>query len=180
MVYIAEEDGCKIIYANKQFKDVVGYDPENKQCWDVLANKNKEQCEYYNFEKKNIEKRHHNRIVFYKNINRWYSIDEFLSPWLNNKTVRIHIGTDITSLKKIQNQLEDAKKKAEKATQLKDRFISLVAHDLKSPFVSIMADLELLELKKNSISDDDFYDMHERVLSNGTRAVKLINIGSSG
>ncbi|MBT4288352.1 MAG: PAS domain-containing sensor histidine kinase [Deltaproteobacteria bacterium] len=176
MVFIAEEHGCKIIYANKKFKDVVGYDPEDKSCWEVLANKNKGLCEDCDFEQKNIEKQAHNRIVFYKNISRWYSIDEFLSPWLNKKTVRIHIGTDITSLKKTQNQLKEAKKKAEKATLLKDRFISLVAHDLKLPFASIMADLELLELKKNNISDNEFYDMHERVLSNGNRAIKLINI----
>ena len=40
---------------------------------------------------------------------------------------------DITNRKAAEKKLEDAKNEAESATMLKDKFVSLVAHDLKSP-----------------------------------------------
>lgn len=41
-------------------------------------------------------------------------------------------------------QLNQAKEEAEHATQLKDQFVSLVAHDLRGPFTTILGFLELL------------------------------------
>ena len=53
--------------------------------------------------------------------------------------------TDISKLKEQEQRLREAKSAAENATQLKDRFISLVAHDLRAPFVSIVGLLNLVE-----------------------------------
>ncbi|MDH5655557.1 MAG: response regulator [Spirochaetia bacterium] len=41
--------------------------------------------------------------------------------------------------------LEDAKDEAEKATELKDKFISLVSHDLKSPLLGILSLMDIFE-----------------------------------
>lgn len=53
--------------------------------------------------------------------------------------------TDISELKAQEARLREAKTTAENATRLKDRFISLVAHDLRAPFVSIVGLLNLVE-----------------------------------
>ncbi|MBI4827289.1 MAG: PAS domain S-box protein [Nitrospinae bacterium] len=53
--------------------------------------------------------------------------------------------TDISELKAQEARLREAKSAAENATRLKDRFISLVAHDLRAPFVSIVGLLNLVE-----------------------------------
>ncbi|MEO5377672.1 MAG: response regulator [Magnetococcus sp. DMHC-6] len=56
----------------------------------------------------------------------------------------VGIARDITQRKRADNALLKAKKEAEDATHLKDRFVSLVAHDLRGPFTAILGFLELL------------------------------------
>lgn len=51
------------------------------------------------------------------------------------------ISRDITEIKKAEEELISAKDKAEKATNLKDKFVSLVAHDLKEPLGCLLSSL---------------------------------------
>lgn len=51
---------------------------------------------------------------------------------------------DITGNKHSRDELARAKEQAERATALKDKFVSLVAHDLKSPLTSMVGLLKLL------------------------------------
>ncbi|MBI4829815.1 MAG: PAS domain S-box protein [Nitrospinae bacterium] len=51
---------------------------------------------------------------------------------------------DITAQKRAEEDLRRAKETAEEATRLKDKFVSLVAHDLRSPFNSIVGSLRAL------------------------------------
>ncbi|MBF0371501.1 MAG: response regulator [Magnetococcales bacterium] len=62
---------------------------------------------------------------------------------------RSYVGTvgvirDITERIRIQERLRLAKEQAEEATRLKDKFVSLVAHDLRSPLSSMVGLLEYL------------------------------------
>ncbi|MBF0154607.1 MAG: response regulator [Magnetococcales bacterium] len=57
----------------------------------------------------------------------------------------VGILRDITQQKEDMATLKRAKEEAEQATRLKDRFVSLVAHDLRGPFTTILGFLELLE-----------------------------------
>ncbi|MBF0427088.1 MAG: response regulator [Magnetococcales bacterium] len=57
----------------------------------------------------------------------------------------VGILRDITQQKEDLAALKRAKEEAEQATRLKDRFVSLVAHDLRGPFTTILGFLELLE-----------------------------------
>lgn len=52
--------------------------------------------------------------------------------------------TDITDRKKAELQLRLAKERAEEATKLKDKFVSLVAHDLRGPLGTILSYLQLV------------------------------------
>ena len=63
----------------------------------------------------------------------------------NNEPLNM-MGTvhDITERKKIEEALHKAKEEAEEATKLKDKFVSLVSHDLKSPIQRIMGYLDLI------------------------------------
>lgn len=58
------------------------------------------------------------------------------------------IPRDITQRHQVETALRHAKEEAEQATRLKDQFVSLVAHDLRGPFTSILGFLELLENDK--------------------------------
>ncbi len=77
--------------------------------------------------------------------------------------------------KKVEEALREAKEKAESATKEKDKYISLIAHNLKSPFTSIVTLLELLSSEK-----DDPAIVKHRVLIDAVRdtseyAMKVID-----
>ncbi len=58
------------------------------------------------------------------------------------------IARDITKNHQVELALRRAKEEAEQATRLKDQFVSLVAHDLRGPFTTIMGFLELMDSDK--------------------------------
>lgn len=64
----------------------------------------------------------------------------------NNEIIGI-LGTytDITYLKKIENDLRLAKEKAEKLSQAKTEFLANISHDIKSPLVGVISTASLIE-----------------------------------
>lgn len=82
---------------------------------------------------------------------------------------------DLTERKKAEDELRAAKAKAEDATRLKDKFVALVAHDLRSPFASMMGLLHILGDRKAVIEDTESQNVMDRVFKNGDRMVKMID-----
>jgi len=68
-----------------------------------------------------------------------------------------------------------AKIMAEKATAEKDKYISLIAHDLKSPFTSIIAFLKLLGKGKVSLLDPDNRPLFDSIIESSERATRMID-----
>ncbi len=87
-----------------------------------------------------------------------------LTPVLDkeNNIIRfVAIDTDITALKKAQEmisqqktELEEHGKQLEKANITKDKFFSIIAHDLNNPFHSIMGFTDLMVKNYDTIEDD--------------------------
>ncbi len=77
---------------------------------------------------------------------------------------------DITKLKKGEEALRHAKEKAEEATKLKDKFLSIVAHDLRAPFTAIIGNLEML-LKD---ADHPLNAGQKEILERGMKSAKAL------
>lgn len=90
--------------------------------------------------------------------------------------IRVIAIRDIRERKKTEKSLLEAKTRAEEATRLKDMFVSMVAHDLKSPINSIMS---LLKMQRDG--DEATKAMANRpetidsVLESGSRMVDIID-----
>lgn len=54
------------------------------------------------------------------------------------------VSRDITEMKRAEEELRSAKDNAEKATRLKDKFVSLVAHDLREPLGCLLSSLSYI------------------------------------
>ncbi|MDH4225471.1 MAG: PAS domain S-box protein, partial [Deltaproteobacteria bacterium] len=52
---------------------------------------------------------------------------------------------DITPQKETEEAMRQAKERAEEATRIKDKFVSLVAHDLRAPISAVMSILQLMQ-----------------------------------
>jgi PAS domain S-box-containing protein len=69
------------------------------------------------------------------------------------------ILTDITDLKESENELRAANAKLESSNREKDKFFSIIAHDLRSPFSSVIGFSELLmdQIKQENYSGIEEY-----------------------
>ena len=89
------------------------------------------------------------------------------------------IARDITKRKKVEEALRSAKEQAEAATKLKDDFISLVSHDLRSPLGSLLMILKELEgcVKQSEELKQDKYslDLVDKAVSTGSILIDTID-----
>ena len=107
-----------------------------------------------------------------------------LSPVLNDKGEIINlvaIDTDITALKeaeaKIQEQNGEISKINEALNEMnatKDKFFSIIAHDLKNPFNSILGFSDLLLDNLENISPEKLFKMVTTINSSAKSAYKLL------
>lgn len=81
---------------------------------------------------------------------------------------------DITQHKESERSLREARETAEGATRLKDKFVSIVAHDLRSPFNSIMGFLRIMEDDKENPLSEKQRSLLQRVINSGERLLRMI------
>ncbi|MBI5814065.1 MAG: response regulator [Nitrospinae bacterium] len=81
---------------------------------------------------------------------------------------------DITVYKKAQDELTLTKETAEEATRLKDKFISLVAHDLRSPFTSVIGLLAVVEGDKSRDMAPESREIVRKVIETSKRMLRMI------
>ena len=84
-------------------------------------------------------------------------------------------GEDVTELREAEKELRAAKEDAERAALLKDKFVSLVAHDLKSPFASMMGLVKLLAAGKSGVDPAKREEIFGNVISSGDRMQRMID-----
>lgn len=85
------------------------------------------------------------------------------------------ILTDITDLKESENELRAANAKLESSNKVKDKFFSIIAHDLRSPFSSVIGFSELL---MDQISRKDFDNIEEYaglILQSSKKSMELLS-----
>ncbi|MDH5510824.1 MAG: PAS domain-containing protein [Nitrospinota bacterium] len=73
----------------------------------------------------------------------------------SGKDARIVIVRDITARKANEEKLRAAKEEAEDATRMKDNFVSLVSHDLRSPLANIQSLLRIVRNSEQYRLDDE-------------------------
>jgi PAS domain S-box-containing protein len=82
---------------------------------------------------------------------------------------------DVSERKKAETAVRLAKEQAEEATKLKDKFVSLVAHDLKSPLSSMLGFLKLIEEDADKPIGKHGLMVLNRVIDSGRTMTKLID-----
>lgn len=86
----------------------------------------------------------------------------------------VAIVQDMTDRKKAEQALVVAKEKAEEATRLKDKFVSLVSHDLKTPLTSMIGFLKLVRHDNAEPINEGAKLILDRGIESGKQMVSLI------
>ncbi len=85
------------------------------------------------------------------------------------------INRDITERKAAEEKLKAAKEEAEEATKLKDKFVSLVSHDLKTPLSSMIGFLKLVRNDYAEPLNEGANLILDRAAESGEAMVHLID-----
>lgn len=94
---------------------------------------------------------------------------------LEEQACVIGMFVDITDRKHAEQELMQAKEAAEEANRLKDEFVSLVAHDLKSPLSSIFGLIHVLNEERGSTQSEIQREAMRTITRGGERLIKSID-----
>ena len=87
-------------------------------------------------------------ILNYSKTGESYWVDVSIQPVFNENNELIHfvaVESDITKRKKEQEELHEAKEKAEEAGRVKQEFLSVVSHEIRTPLNAILGISTLLQ-----------------------------------
>jgi len=146
VIYVADMETHEILFVNKFVTELFG-DIVGKKCYSAIQNENSICSFCTNRILKDNSKYSSEPYVweFQNRINqKWYHILDKTIPWTNGKLVRLEIATDITERKQAEFIINQQNFELKKLNADKDRFITILGHDLKSPFNSILGFLDLL------------------------------------
>jgi len=134
VIYISDPDSFELLHVNKSFElngegNVIG-----KKCYEVI-HKRTSPCPFCTdaiIMGEQLGKihlwEHHDK---YKN--RWYRCADKAVRWINGKMVRFELATDITEIKRLQNDLVLANEKLKESNEDLEQFAYVASHDLQDP-----------------------------------------------
>ncbi len=89
-------------------------------------------------------------------------LEDALEP---EKTCQIAL-IDMTQYKRIEKSLKESNKNLKELNATKDKFFSIVAHDLRSPFQSLLGFAEILSTEIDSFSKEDIVNFSKELNEN--------------
>lgn len=84
------------------------------------------------------------------------------------------IVSDISEVKKIEDQLLKSKESLQSLNKSKDRFISIISHDLRAPFTSILGFSEIL-LNESELPEADKQEYLNYIYESSLHQLQLVN-----
>jgi CheY-like chemotaxis protein/nitrogen-specific signal transduction histidine kinase len=90
-----------------------------------------------------------------------------------NATRMIGVRQDITAIKKLHNELLEAKEKAEESDRLKTAFLQNMSHEIRTPLNGIIGFSELL--KDDTLTKEEQEEFTKIIQLSGKRLIEIVN-----
>ncbi len=110
LVYVSNTEDHTIIFANKAMKRHCGEDIEGKKCWEAISKGHyTSPCPYCKFDTVSSKSPGVSTIseLYEPHLGIWMHTNETVSKWADGKMAHIFMGTDITDMKKSQEELNN-------------------------------------------------------------------------
>ena len=104
-IYVADFETNKVLFANKTIKDQMGYDVEDKICWNVLQGFDT-QCEFCPKPYLLDNSKKSTGAYRWENVNhklgKWFECTDAAIEWVDGRLVHMEYATDITDRKEAE------------------------------------------------------------------------------
>lgn len=174
---IDDEDGCRMMYVNEAAVKHYGADREEILTWripDWDPNFSYEMLPQHveDIKKlKNLTIESHHRVAGGAIVPVEISLNYIL---YRGRICHFGYFRNIAARKEAEEKLKAAKEAAEEANKLKDKFVSLVSHDLKTPLSSMIGFLKLVRNDYGGSADEGVKLILDRTVESGQAMVRLI------
>jgi PAS domain S-box-containing protein len=91
-----------------------------------------------------------------------------------NGTTLMGIIRDVTERKKIENALRESEHQLKEVNAAKDKFFSIIAHDLKNPFNALLGSAQTLHENTDNFDKDDIKNLGNIIYKSSKNAYNLI------
>jgi signal transduction histidine kinase/DNA-binding response OmpR family regulator len=163
----------KIVFANPAMMNQLGRNVTGELCYKALHHQDTP-CAWCVWNDTKWEK--HVRITIQSpRDNKHYQISNSLIHLADGTLHKLAIYRDITAEKEVEENLLDAKQKAEQANQAKSEFLSNISHELRTPLHHILGFAKIGMNKTGSLPDEEIKDFFSSILSSGNRLRLLLN-----
>ncbi len=93
---------------------------------------------------------------------------------LPDETGVVGVATDITDLKATERDLRTAQKELKELNESKDKFFSIIAHDLKSPFNAILGFVEILDNDYDEMDEEEKKEIIQNINYSSRKTFRLL------
>ena len=142
-IYVADLEADEILFANKAFKNIYGYDTVGRNCWQVTSACHPDPARFMADAKKlapHQTPRELHDIELQNGLNgHWYQLRERAIQWVDGRVVRMEIATDITdrmNMEELNNQQMERLQQTSRLITMGEMASSL-AHELNQPLAAI-------------------------------------------
>ncbi|MBN2807201.1 MAG: PAS domain S-box protein [Prolixibacteraceae bacterium] len=161
-----------ILFQNNIFIKQLGYDALGKKCWDTYRD-DKSQCSNCPL-KTGIE----------LGVTKMYEENNLLGGKIiqlsqtgilyNNQIAMLEIFHDITPIRESEIKLKHYSEELKKSNAAKDKLFSIIGHDLKNPFTSILGLSSLLKENIKVFDEEELSEIVAALHSEGNNAFILL------
>jgi PAS domain S-box-containing protein len=142
-IYVADLETDQVLFANKAFKNIYGYDTVGRNCWQVTSVCHPDPARFMAEARllapHQTPRELHDTELQNSLNGHWYQLRERAIQWVDGRVVRMEIATDITdrmNMEELNNQQLERLQQTSRLITMGEMASSL-AHELNQPLAAI-------------------------------------------
>ncbi len=163
-IYVNSFDSHEMLYANESMAKPYGgiecFIGDGKKCWQVLYEGKTGECEFCP-RAHLIDEHGYPSKVYSWDYQRpfdksWFRVFSSAFDWIDGQLAHVITSVDITHQKQIEEQLREAKERAEELDRLKSAFLANMSHEIRTPLNAIVGFSALLADTSNPMDQEEY------------------------